>query len=267
MRLKLTERVFVFLSRTQRSKTYPAPHVQYSSSHSAKSPHTQEALDSIHSLVAGTTSYADHFRLPHPPEGPNQTNGGRMSTSGGRNLGPPRPLYSSFSHSRPYTAESRSKYRGTLVVEDIGDDWEWEEEGEREGEVKVVSKKDAATQTEPDDEYPPLWSTGQPQLTNDHQTKATTGEPKWENMVELRPLTTTGVEHRQRSFSVNEGLAFHPRSSLSSRRFSQLYGFSRSDVMKQFHSQFPEPVPDLRQYGMQKGRRHIIHGYNSYYFH
>ncbi|CAI8054724.1 hypothetical protein GBAR_LOCUS29847 [Geodia barretti] len=256
--------------RHQRSKTYPTPHVQYPTSHSPKPPHTQEALSTIHCLVARTTSYQDHFHLPYgyPHDGPNKTTSRRMSATGGQNLSGSRPLYLSFSHSRPYTAESRSKYKGTPARGDtVGEDCEWEEEEEGEwakGEVRWVTMKDAATQTEPNDEFPPL---GLPHSTNDNQARSTTDGPTIAKTVEMRP-STTGVEQRECSFSVDEEEAsFRPRSSITCRRFSQLYGFSRSDTMKHFHSQFLEPVPDLREYGMQKGKRHTIHGYNSYYFH
>ena len=173
-------------------------------------------------------------------------------------MGGSRVVYSSFSHSRPYTAESRSKYKGTLVREDtIGEEWEWGEEGEMR-----VARKDVATQTEPTDEFPPLRFTDEPHSTNVYQT--TTEEP---NVAQFRPSTVEFAQ-RQRSFSLDdEDLLFRPRSSITCQRFSQLYGFSRSDAMKQFHSQFPEPAPDLRVYGTQKGKRHTIHGYNSYYFH
>lgn len=139
-----------------------------------------------------------------------------MSAIGGQNLCGSRPLYLSFSHSRPYTAESRSKYKGTPAKADkVGDDWEWEEEEEGEwekgAEIRWVTMKDAATQTEPNDEFPPL---GLPHSTNDSQTRTTTDGPK---TVEMRP-STTGVEQRECSFSVDEEAFFRPRSSITCRR-------------------------------------------------
>lgn len=203
-----------------------------------------------------------------------------------------RSLYSVYSHSRPYTAESRAKYRGKFGRGANEEDWGKGGE-DAEGESGIVMK-DAATQTEDDDEYLLATPTLQqdhdmamdtatlPQLTNHSQTatkqrlKSATSVPRVSTA-----LPTPGVgmgqggmecgretmeRRHQRSFSV-DGSTFFPRSSLSARRFTELYGFSRSNTLKRFHSQYLELAPDLRQYGIQKGKRHTIHGYNSYYFH
>ena len=161
-----------------------------------------------------------------------------------------------------------------------------------------IVMKDAATQTEQDDFLPQKLSQDDneprtsaqtitlPQLTTSGQT-VTKPRPKSATVIPslTKPpnTTTTGVgmgrdgtecglessrsdQRRKRSFSVDES-AFIPRSTLSARRFSELYGFNRSDVLRRFHAQYPEQAPDLRQYGIQTGKRHIIHGYNSYHFH
>ena len=186
------------------------------------------------------------------------------------------------SHSRPYTAESRAKYRGKLVRGE--EEVEVEEEVEEE-EEEMVLMKDVATQTELDDDYlltptptplqlhhMPMDTTTLPQLTNrcqratNQRSKSATTVPIPTSTVGTR-LGPQGMDPRQghqhsRSFDEHS----HLRTS-SARKFTQLNGFSRSDVQKQFHSQYPELAPDLRQYGMQKGKRHTIHGYNSYHFH
>ena len=236
--------------------TYPAPKQRYFASAPAVSPHRKEALDTIHSLVGGTTSYTDHYSPPTPPEEPNHTTARPVSTVGDQHF---QRMYSSFSHSRPYTAESRSKYKGSLVRGESGEEWEW---AEPEEEVKVLTR-DAATQTEleMEDEQQPAWTTDVPHLTKDQ----TADEPRVAVVVEPRPLTAKN-SHR-RSLSVGDCVSFRPRSTIVCRRFSQIYSFSRSNVMRQFHSQYPEPAPDLRQFGIQTGKRHTIHGYNAYYFH
>ena len=267
----------------QRSQTYPAPMLQYTSSQTTPiSPHTQEALSTIHSLTAGTTSYCYHFPPPTSHGVPNSATIRRNSTGGGQNV--PRPVYSAYSHSRPYTAESRAKYTGKGTKEE-----EWEEEGwemgeEEEGETDVVgetvvAKKDVATQTDPDDEYlpstPPLQTDdamptgskeGQMVTSCSNTSKPAIIVPRARLSDSASPSKPTRHGRHQRSFSVDEA-TFIPRSACSTRRFSELYDFSRSDVQKQFHSQYPEQAPDLRQYGTQKGKRHTIHGFNSYYFH
>ena len=243
---------------------------------------TQEALCTIHSLTAGTTSYTDHFCVPPSPGEPIVATTRQKSITGDQMLHHSRALYSAYSHSRPYTAESRAKYRGKCTREENGEEWEWEE-GEGEGAKGEIVMKDAATQT---DEY--LTATPQPDhcMPVDPTELMTCGQttaklrPKSATVV-ARTLSSvagtrtgqdemdcgTEVEHRHRRlFSVDES-AFLPRSTSSARRFKELYGFSRSDVLKRFHLQYPEQAPDLRQYGIQQGRRHTIHGYNSYHFH
>ena len=238
---------------------------------------TQEALHTIHSLTAGTTSYTDQFRVPPSPGESIGATTRQKSTTGDS-----RALYSAYSHSRPYTAESRAKYRGKCVREENGEEWEWEEREEEEGDEGKIVMKDATTQT---DEY--LTATPQPdhhmpvdpnELTTHSQTAKL--RPKSATVVPKVCLSAAGtrtgqdgmdcgteVERRhQRSFSV-DGNAFFPRSSSSAKRFKELYGFSRSNVLKRFHLQYPEQAPDLRQYGIQQGRRHTIHGYHSYHFH
>ena len=254
---------------------------------------TQEALRTIHSLTAGTTSYRDHFRLPPSPWVPIDATTRQMSTTGDQFLDNSRPLYSSYSHSRPYTAEIRAKYRGKCVMEEHGEEWEWEQEEEVKDEGSKIVMKDAATQTDEVDEYltaPRLWPQGDHHVlmdsatlpeTTTHDRVTTTLRPKSTTVVVPRTLVSAAgtatrpggmgcgieVQHRhQRSFSV-DGSTFLPRSLSSARRFKELYGFSHSDVLKRFHLQYPEQAPDLRQYGIQKGKRHTIHGYNSYHFH
>ena len=265
----------------QRSQTYPAPMLQYTPSQftpSTISPHTQDALKTINSLTSNTTSYKDHFGIPPSHGVLNKTTLRRNSTVGGQILKESRPQYSAYSHCRPYTAESRAKYRGKSGR---GEEWEENEEegwgegeregaGEREGEKESrIVTKDAATQTEPNDYL--LLITPSPPQDHSEKTESTKDDhmqtKECPTIIVARPPRSATTDHKhQRSYSADQTVSL-PRTSSSSRRFSSLYGFSRSAVLKRFHSQYPEQAPDLRQYGMKKGRRHTIHGYNSYYFH
>lgn len=70
---------------------------------------------------------------------------------------------------------------------------------------------------------------------------------------------------RSSSFSNDTGT---PRTANSTRKLVGLFnGFNRTDILKRFHEHFPENAPDLRTYSIREGKRHIIHGSNSYYFH
>ena len=61
---------------------------------------------------------------------------------------------------------------------------------------------------------------------------------------------------------------YTPRSVGSTRRLMGLYNnFSKTEVLRRFHDQYPEDVPDLRDYSIREGKRHVIHGHHAYYFH
>ena len=215
-----------------------------------------------------------------------------MSTGAGGGSLAPRALRLSISHSRPYTAESRGKYKGKVILE--------ENEGEGKEEEKDVSTRDVGTQTDPDDQhFPPLHFSriSSTPLLKDDTIEHDQGKGNGPHVIlphstndydhtptKLRPESTTNahpgtgvetvsevMEHgkiRQRSLSVDAGIpAAVPRATQSARRFSDLYSFSRSQVQRQFHQQYPEQAPDIREYGIQTGRRHVIHGYHAYYFH
>lgn len=60
-----------------------------------------------------------------------------------------------------------------------------------------------------------------------------------------------------------------PRTVESTRKMMQVFNrFSPSRSMRRFHQYYQESVtPDLRQFGVRQGRRHIIHGSHAYYYH
>ena len=77
-----------------------------------------------------------------------------------------------------------------------------------------------------------------------------------------------------RSYSADASYSPHQndnnniRTAQSTRRLMTLYnGFTRSAVMKKFHEQYPEKAPDLREYSIREGKRHVISGSHAYYFH
>ena len=73
-------------------------------------------------------------------------------------------------------------------------------------------------------------------------------------------------ESKPRSGARSE--TYTPRTIESTRKFMRLYqGFSRSEILNRFNKQYEEVVPDLRQYSIQKGKRHFIHGSHAYYYH
>ena len=59
---------------------------------------------------------------------------------------------------------------------------------------------------------------------------------------------------------------FAPRTAIASRRLMSAFEFNKSAVKRQFHAEYPENAPDLRENSRQ-GKRHLIHGHHAYYFH
>ena len=55
------------------------------------------------------------------------------------------------------------------------------------------------------------------------------------------------------------------RSAVSTRRMFN--SFSKTEAIRRFQERYPGNVPDLRDYSIQEGRRHVIHGHHAYYYH
>lgn len=72
-----------------------------------------------------------------------------------------------------------------------------------------------------------------------------------------------------RSYSADAAATcYTPRTAEATKRLMGLYnGFSRTETMRKFHERYPEKAPDLREYSIREGKRHIIHGSHAYYFH
>ena len=43
--------------------------------------------------------------------------------------------------------------------------------------------------------------------------------------------------------------------------------YSKTEALKQFNMQHPRRTPDLREFSISQGRRHIINGYHAHYWH
>ena len=76
------------------------------------------------------------------------------------------------------------------------------------------------------------------------------------------------TRHHSANAAVFSNNSHQVRTAEATRRLMGLYnGFNRTEVLQRFHEQYPEKAPDLREYSIREGRRHIIHGYHAYYFH
>ena len=144
-------------------------------------------------------------------------------------------------------------------------------------EPQSVTKIDKSTQTDlPTSTCLPPFSSEQyrlPQLSKtapqDSQCRTTlpiskSTRPKSATEIPpLKPRYTDSTKYRPYTADV-----YTPRSALSTRRLMTLYnGFSMTEVLRRFHAQYPEEAPDLRDYNIREGKRHVIHGNHAYYFH
>ena len=88
-------------------------------------------------------------------------------------------------------------------------------------------------------------------------------------------LPTTGTQfqslpswaHGRRPHSADSLYSYTPRTVSSTRRMMSAYDYSKSDALRRFHQQYRETTPDLREYSIREGKRHVIHGSHAYFFH
>ena len=127
------------------------------------------------------------------------------------------------------------------------------------GEIKeydVPVMVDASTQTEEQYfEHPPTSSTLPSLATN---------APERLHTTKTLPGTAAQAQYTQGHVATHSRLAT-PRST--QRLMSLFNGFNKTEILKQFHKEFPENAPDLREYSVHEGKRHIIHGSHAYYYH
>ena len=85
------------------------------------------------------------------------------------------------------------------------------------------------------------------------------------NFPELQSLPSWAQYRRPHSADALYG--YPPRTVSSTRRLMSAYDYSKSDALRRFHQQYRETTPDLREYSICEGKRHIIHGSHAYFFH
>lgn len=90
-----------------------------------------------------------------------------------------------------------------------------------------------------------------------------------DSLPAYNPATNSGhTRHYSADTAIFSKNSHHVHTTEATRRLMGLYnGFNRTEVLQRFHEQYPENAPDLREYSIREGRRHIIHGSHAYYFH
>ncbi|KAL5510450.1 hypothetical protein EMCRGX_G005992 [Ephydatia muelleri] len=63
--------------------------------------------------------------------------------------------------------------------------------------------------------------------------------------------------------------SYTPRSVLVGQRMGSLLRFSKSEARRRFHALYPEGAPNLKEHKShsENERRHVINGFNAYYYH
>ena len=124
---------------------------------------------------------------------------------------------------------------------------------------------DKATQTDPDpnSECPPTedqeYCDTLPALSSCRQRSLT--YPAHVRTPCLPSLSPTPEPHAPPPYT--------PRSALVAGRMGSLLRFSRSEARRRFHAMYPEEAPNLKEHKHhnENERRHVINGYNAYYYH
>ena len=161
------------------------------------------------------------------------------------------------------------------------------------------TKVDKGTQTDPEDFTQPIQfpvyrqQSLLPEITNvgplahtSHNCKpsAGTARPATENLryklkldfesesqlpvtSSMQPQYLPSRAQRRRPHSADDVYSYTPRTASSTRRLMSAYDYSKSDALRRFHQQYRETTPDLREYSLCEGKRHIIHGSHAYFFH
>ena len=137
------------------------------------------------------------------------------------------------------------------------------------------SKEDTAAGVQPSLRLPKASSVLEPSKLDASQlVRFPSAKRPLSAFVDTLPTYKTMLKPQHtRSYSADASYPSHQnnnsiRTAQSTRRLMTLYnGFTRSEVMKKFHEQYPEKAPDLREYSIREGKRHVISGSHAYYFH
>ncbi len=209
------------------------------------------ALRRIHRVLTRTTTYSDQFSTPNTPRGlPNILNKTAYT-------------FRSRESQRPWTAESRGKYAfsaqetslGTLGLQTATDDRCSSSNQEVENDVSTSSESEQDTEEKP--------------MMVDTSTQTEERRTEFPSLFIDRNESVNATIDPGLHISHDQGSnLITPRTAQSTQRLMSLFnGFNKTDILKRFHEEFPEKAPDLREYGLQDGKRHTIHGSHAYYFH
>lgn len=264
--------------------TYPAPTTIFSPKNhylSALSPPlnptTYQALLSVNHRMSTSTTYKEHFsplpapaiREAHRPfssyhqmsdsrgkyaRAPNFANQNRSGSSSIK----PTPFADHYvvleceSDSEYGASTTRKVFSNTLSQSEVKNETAISHEIDNK-------KRDQATQTDPE------WETEEEDWY-DHEHECET-DIKEETKVKEPPQFLLPQDSIEGSYlRPSTASSSSSQASYLSEGVSQV-PYSRMEALRQFRLAYPDHIPDLREYSIRSGRRHIINGYHAYYWH
>ena len=225
-------------------------------SKSLLNPSTFKELNSVNTRVTTSTAYNDHF----------QTRNSRLVFKRDQNmissLNDSRGKYARIPHFCSLSGSSEGnrsqgklyhQQQHTMIPQTTG----------QASDIQTINVCDQATQT---DDY----------ITDDSETFADSQILEPENCTVQQPLADTRIQDVLINSPTMSG---YPESYLRPSTTGSYCStdqdgldqytcsYNKTEALRQFHNQYPSHTPDLRQYSVSSGRRHIINGYHAYYWH
>ncbi len=228
-------------------------------SKSLLNPTTFKELNSVNTRVTTSTAYKDHFQTRNSRLVFKRDQNMFRSLNDSRGKYARIPQFCSLSGSNEGNRSQGKLYhqqQGTIIPQTTG----------QESDIQTVDVCDQATQT---DDY----------ITDDNEIIETFADSQLlepEDCTVQQPLADTCMQHVTINSPTMSGYAeSYLRPSTTGSYCSTdedgldqyMCSYNKSEALRQFHNQYPSHTPDLRQYSISSGRRHIINGYHAYYWH
>lgn len=210
----------------------PKDHPMVVSNNYFLTPSTYKTLELVNNRVAASTAYNDNYS--RPTRSARQVNGQLL-----------------LSH-----LDSRGKYARLPCFSSVSQQLECDRVKQLQ---QVGNTHDQATQTQPDEEFNTFL---EPQI-NETELKAILIDDS--SVTTIRPPSEQDSYLHPSSVGSTSSYQFLDTANCSSHHVHDSY--SKTEAMKQFHLQYPDYVPDLRDFTSGNGRKHIINGYHAYYWH
>ena len=242
--------------------TYPAPSTIYSPSdhpmaatRSFLNPSTSKTLHSVNTRVATSTVYSEHYSKQS-----------RQIFS--REILPPSDYRGKYARLPQFSSVVPTRQH-KLDITAVGNEsklLQQKPSSPETSDAQVKSLCDQATQVDEADNDNGSESNDQTDHTADelHLNK----EGIYETHVNVASPTESYLQPSSLGSSSDydyQEFLFQPEQysdSVLDRR-----PYSKTEALRHFHIQHPKRAPDLREFSISQGRRHVINGYHAHYWH